>query len=618
LKFLVDYRRRLTSACAVLAALFLVAACSGGGGGGSSSSGGGGAPSGESRASREFPDTFSASIDENVTLFMLSMGSFRFYAPDNDVPSSLVLTGPDAGLFQLTFEMSAPDSAGMRDILVVLDSSPVLSGPLEFNYEAPEDANGDNVYQFTVSGVYKGETLSANVSLTVNDVVDAAETDAGQMFTAETLFYTFASSLLLPDLTGDGLPEISIPLHPWSSDDEAILVTSEAYLSAQSGNLDLDTATSGVIRLFKKPGGATNGPGYITAAESANGFELMFTQDSAARLVLVEIGNGVDLSTLYGDFDPDLLSDKIVYTSPGNQVHGRIIGDLNDDGVNDFVVMNDNEQMGIMFGESLAQNPSRDRTFKFDILLRDYNVFESGPPQFLPEALRVQMLPDLDGDAIDDVLIFFPDGVTFYSGAELKTPGTDLQAGNYVSTFFQPMQAEILDDYDNDGIPTIGFGFYFIDGDALTGQTSGERFRIAPSGDRAEYFTAIGDIDGDGLTDLLATQQTYGVVRLLTGAFIEKYMTATPDPSRPAGEVYPEIGDIPDFNIAPRGPSNYGSFADSNPFYLASENLLIMPLSYTGTADATDSGYLLLNSEAVFQAYLDELPSIEVFISERN
>tara|TARA_B100000678_G_scaffold75577_1_gene62188 strand:- start:26207 stop:28042 length:1836 start_codon:yes stop_codon:yes gene_type:complete len=605
------FYRNVAAAASLVCASIALASCSGGG------SGSGSTPSsgGESQASREFPDNFTATIEENVSLSNLSLGSFEFTAPDNELPSNLNLTGPDAGLFRINFDISAPNGNGVRTILVTLDPSPNGEFPLVFNFENPEDENKDNIYEFQVTGTYKGETLRANVRLTVEDVIDAAETTAGQMYTSKKLFYTMASSISLPDITGDGLPEISVPLNSWSSDDDALLITSEAYSRARSGNLDLDTASTGVIRLFKKPGSAAVGAGYITAAENDSGFDILFTQPSDQRLILVQTGNGVDIEDLYGDFDPDLLSDKIVYTLAGKEISGRIVGDLNDDGVNDLVILEDDNRMGIMFGESLSQNPSRNRTVSLDIVLRDYNVFGSGLPQYPPETLRVQTLPDLDGDAVADILVFGPDRVTFYSGKNLKTPGSLVQSGiYYVASHSQPMNAVVLDDYNNDGTPTIALGSYFINDVNLAAA------RLGPTDARNRYFTKIGDVDGDGLQDLLVTEETYGTAQLLLGKLIAKVVKYRVNPSRSAsGDSYlPDPGDIPEFAIDLRGPDRYGSFADSNPYYIESEGMLILPLSYNGTVDDSDSSYLVVDRDKIAQAFADDLPGIDIFIPERD
>ena len=84
------------------------------------------------------------------------------------------LTGPDAELFEVFIEASAADSNGDRNVRVIVQNSSTASVPFMRNFEFPQDANKDNVYEFSFSGTYQSRNIRSDVSITITDVLDQA------------------------------------------------------------------------------------------------------------------------------------------------------------------------------------------------------------------------------------------------------------------------------------------------------------------------------------------------------------------------------------------------------------------------------------------------------------
>ncbi len=133
-----------------LFSLFVIASCGGGGGGGGGGGDGYGSSSGNMNGAPNITNTsFDISVQENQTTAFTVTAS----DPDGDT-ITFSLSGTDASLLSIT-------SSGV----VTFNSAP--------DYEAPSDANGDNVYEISATVSDGSLTDSENFRITVtNDTSD--------------------------------------------------------------------------------------------------------------------------------------------------------------------------------------------------------------------------------------------------------------------------------------------------------------------------------------------------------------------------------------------------------------------------------------------------------------
>ncbi|MEO1310591.1 MAG: hypothetical protein AAFV51_06430, partial [Pseudomonadota bacterium] len=127
---------------AALTASVVLASCGGGG------SDGGSTPSAES----QIPTSFATSVAENSGPVFRNITTFPFiFASPSDTISGAGLTGPDAAFFRVNILVTSV-SATRVNVTLELET---LQG---FDFEAPIDANGNNVYDFTLSVQYNAQT----------------------------------------------------------------------------------------------------------------------------------------------------------------------------------------------------------------------------------------------------------------------------------------------------------------------------------------------------------------------------------------------------------------------------------------------------------------------------
>ncbi len=129
-----------------LFSLFVIASCGGGGGGGGGGGDGYGSSSGNMNGAPNITNTsFDISVQENQTTAFTVTAS----DPDGDT-ITFSLSGTDASLLSIT-------SSGV----VTFNSAP--------DYEAPSDANGDNVYEISATVSDGSLTDSENFRITVTN-----------------------------------------------------------------------------------------------------------------------------------------------------------------------------------------------------------------------------------------------------------------------------------------------------------------------------------------------------------------------------------------------------------------------------------------------------------------
>ena len=441
-----------------------------------------------------------------------------------------MLIGADGYYFQVNLDVAVPDANGVRQITFYVVTIAT------YNFEDPIDENKDNVFEFEIQGNYKGEVLSAEITVNLTDVLDSAETD-GKALVSDTLFQKLGAHLeALPDLTGDGLPELGVPL--WgeqNGDTQSFLFTGDFLQGLDSGSVEANAVSNFGTRFLQNSTDGAKEYNYLSAlpAPAGTSVDLLISEAARDRLLLLNLESASDYNALRGHLDPNLITGAITYTFDDGQHEGRLIGDVNGDGVNDILVRpmegtNAPLTFGIIFGETLAMNPATVRDGTLDVTFTTSRIGQFWVDQFIDLVdYTARLLPDADGDRFGELVIatrgYNKQDSFWYlrAGALTQDAVINLDAltsdQGYLNEFLEVISVTVTSDYDQDGIGSIILGngreLCVIDGDdlsvGLNPQTGGPvcgpgSYRITRSsvliGDKA---TDIGDLDGDGLNEIV-------------------------------------------------------------------------------------------------------------------
>lgn len=548
---------------AALAASFALAACGGGGGGGGGSGGGSGGGGGISRARQEFPTQVSLTFVEPTGPDAQSHDtSFQFYAPNDVLPSSAELIGADAAPFIIhLLATNPPDSAGNRTVTLRV----LLNGPVDF--EEPTDADKDNVYRFRLSGVFRGETLTTDYTITITDAPDPLIARS-RIILGEAVNQMFGgSTVAIPDITGDGKPEIGTSIMSGLGPASAYIIGSEFFGSVDSGSLNVSALGNSGTKFLQAP--YTTTPvslnrtvtqqnlraNMLTAMPSSSGVELLLSDAPSRKLYLWRITGPSDYASLRGSVDPASSSSAIVYSfdPSGGVQEGRLIPDVNGDGHNDIFVQSVHQAgggttFGIIFGRPLASAGDRQRTGAFDITL----TADERLGTYLPY-LVVHLASDLDRDGHRDLIISAPPRMDLYSdhfsgpdvwvirSSVLRSTASvsiDLDTmpasqGRYLSNdVFALLE---VDDLDSDGLKSLYVGGdgrassnRIVDGDDfLAGNLNSPPGRFV-SGPIGRDFGGIGDVDGDAIPDFVTAPFLGKEGQVVQGAAVKSGFISAP------------------------------------------------------------------------------------------
>ena len=449
-----------------------------------------------------FPANFTSSVAENSDDIYIDR-TFKYNAPSDNPPTNLNLTGPDAELFEVFIEAYAADSNGDRNVRVIVQNSSTASVPFMRNFEFPQDANKDNVYEFSFSGTYQSRNIRSDVSITITDVLDQAES-AGRFYVGNAGEEGFGSAFIaVPDITGDGKAELSFISRVISASDKGFIIPSENMEGGADIVLAADTANHIVEFVEPSPRPEAN--------QSTTRNDVLSSRENADGSVDIVIGRGqLDNATVFhipqsereGGFTGDKtlgvatsMSYVLDFSDIERNYYARLIDDVNGDGKADIFLQSDGlPTKGIIFGDDSRLNS--EITASFDIEIRQ--PIDFGTRNLEP--LGFKKVPDLDSDGVDDFMIVRVSRITFLSGAALQDPTLsilDLEQLSSSQGFSIPIVpssfrfADVIStsDFDGDGFPSLlfiargaggsGSGLSLVDGDdfiALASTPTGDAF----------------------------------------------------------------------------------------------------------------------------------------------
>jgi hypothetical protein len=611
---------------ALVVACLGLAACGGGGGG---SAGGGGA-GGESLASREFPDLITATFAEgSASTFATSDTSFPFTAPTSELPSNVQLIGNDGRIFTVTIlATDPPNAAGVRTVTIRIQ----LVGASDF--ENPSDENGDNVYSFKLTGIYRGETLTTNIAVTITDVLDAASASA-TVINGEAMNQLFGAPMTsIPDVTGDGKPEIGVSIQSGLGPASAYIISSEFYGSIARGQLNVSTLGNAGARFAQTPV-TTNPPNLnrafaqqslrpnlLTALPAASGVEILLSDAERKKLYLWKLSAAADFNAFRGAVNPDAISGGITYSfdPAGPAQEGRLIGDVNGDGVNDIFVQSvraaSGSRLGIIFGRASAGPGDLTRSGNtFDIEFISATRFGGLSLPYI----AVQTIPDADRDGNRELALSVPSqssilaDQSFGSSFIWVIKSGVLRAGIPQSINLDSLTAAQgiriagfnafdfieIDDLDGDGlksilVPSGQGGGTIVDGDELLTSGFGAARGVqlfAGSILPGNFLGAGGNLDGDAADDFVASPGGTGLTFVLRGGPVKSGLVTAP--AAPTGSLQIDL----------RRVLGYSQFEGRAPVYLKESGLIgfgimsIAGINGIASGAAETSGKIILVKE---------------------
>lgn len=580
-----------------------------------------------------FPASFSNSTPENSGGDYIRQ-TFKYNAPSDTPPTSLALTGPDADFFEVLIEATTADGNGDRDLTVIVRRSGAAMVLFKENFENPQDANKDNIYEFSFSGTYQGRNIVSDVTVSITDILDRAEA-AGRFYVdapgEERYGSIFAS---IPDITGDGKAELSLlSSNPNPTDTDIGYIIASESIEGEAGIIPMADTTNHIAIFLAQQGLSGRRGSGLSAKENTDGsVDILVAQAQLNRATIFHIPQ----SLRNGSFGKEMRlgtasasSYVLDFTNIGRDNHARLIDDVNGDGKADiFLQAARLATQGIIFGSDSSLNS--DVTASFDIELlqpRDFGTSNLEPLSF-------KKLPDLNGDGIDDFMIVRVKRVTFLSGATLQDATLNsLDFENLtasqgfsipdIDVFFRLGDVIATTDFDGDGFPSLvfitkdagggGVSLPVIDGDdfmALADTPTNDNFTsslrsIGPNvGDYQDAMLLIGDRTGDGIDDLLAFKGSFGGdMELISGTVIRAALNST----APSNQVFGvPSGDVLDIDIerfnenATTVTSQPLWFPQSGLFALGSicgNTLANQPCAGVGLFQATEIEAALINSE---------------------
>src|SRR5262249_37599620 len=145
-----------------------------------------------------------------------------------------------------------------------------------FDFEAPVDADHDNVYRFQVGIPFQGSTGTAAVAITVTDVLDGI-TATGTAIEGEAINQFFGVPLsAIPDVTGDGKPELGVSLQYGPGSASAYVVGSEFFSAMPGTRLSVANLGNTGAKFSQTPSPTSRRANFLSAQPAATGVDLLY------------------------------------------------------------------------------------------------------------------------------------------------------------------------------------------------------------------------------------------------------------------------------------------------------------------------------------------------------
>ena len=494
-------RKLALSASSALA----LAACGGDGGGDEQAP----PPAPPGNVAPVFAGNFNAAIEENTTNGFVANIEV---SDGNDNAITLSLGGPDAALFDIN-----------------ADAIFVANG-VTFDFEAPADANGDNVYEIIISANDGFVTTNQAFTTEITNIVDTALEERGAiLLIGEQASVDEATAILsVGDLDGDTKDELVINAPFFEIDPNAIaeegivtLLRGGFLATAQEAIVSLaDLDAPDLVRMegFAGADGGALEPGFAFATLPS------LDNDALPELVVTGLGGGLaraftfivtgatmaDAFTNGGVIELEevgnggaeggaLLTADAVANSGFGEV-ATALRDLSGDGTSELVVcasfadangFQNNGRAFVVFGEELQDTVLGNERLDVDStnsLINGDIVLIEGNGDFDVACDRAVSAGDVDNDGLDDLLITTREII-------LRQPGQDRE-------IFLILGQAIRD--------ALGANKRIQLSDAVQ---QGQAVKITPEvidGGGSFAMTAMGDVNGDDVDDFLIGDEKAG------------------------------------------------------------------------------------------------------------
>ena len=440
-------------------------------------------------------------------------------AENTTMVNTVTATDPDAADTKTFSIVSVADGGGADAAKFSIDPA---TGMLRFvsapNFEAPTDANGDNVYDVTVKVTDSNGLFDTQaIAVTVTDANDAPVSggDAAAAGTEDAALIAGAVPAA-SDVDGDALTYALVDAAPAGVTFNADGTFTVAPLAADQG---LDDGESRVVsfQYVARDGTVSSAPATVTVtingvndAPVGNSAPVVAGTDvtGAVTELVTPVGNLTDSGTIaFTDVDlADIHSVSAV--APSSGALGTLTASVSTDTTGSGVggVVSWNYSVAASDAEFLAQDQHQIETFTFDVLdgqggsvLRTVSVDITGTND-APVVAGTDVTGTVTEDDQDPSL--FAGGTLTFADVDLIDGHTTSVAADSGNTVGGTLSAPVTD--NGDGTGTIDWTYEVANADVqflAEGETTGESFAIQVADGHGGFDTKLITLTITGVND---------------------------------------------------------------------------------------------------------------------